>query len=191
MFNAKTIPNFISKADCDMLIDFATKIDPWEKDGSDSFWDNRSLNAVTIYQQHSQEVGQFLYNLRLRISDAIKTLYGVEEIYPDLTQIVRWYPGQEQSPHADDMTDHEGPDVEWFSHRHFGSILYLNDNYSGGHTYYPQHGTEIIPVAGTLAIHPGTPDHLHGVTKIEDNIRYTIASFWTKDRSYFDNWSIY
>jgi hypothetical protein len=37
---------------------------------------------------------------------------------------------------------------------------------------------QITPEMGKLAVHPGDVDHLHGVTKIEENVRYTIAFFW-------------
>jgi hypothetical protein len=187
-FKALTIKNFISAEDAKMLVDFATGIEPWEYGGSD-FWDNRSLNAINIYNNHSKDMGRYLYELRARIAKEIELGYQVEKIYPDLTQIVRWYPGQEQHPHADDMTDVEGTD--WFHHRDFGAIIYLNDGYTGGETYYPDYGVSIKPEVGMLAIHPGDTDHMHGVTRVEGGMRYTIASFWTRDSEYFDNWKIH
>jgi hypothetical protein len=39
-----------------------------------------------------------------------------------------------------------------------------------------------------LAVHPGDPEHLHGVTKVENGMRYTLASFWTQEEEYFDGW---
>jgi hypothetical protein len=75
-----------------------------------------------------------------------------------------------------------------FSYREFGSIVYLNDNYSGGHTYYPNYNFDIKPEAGKLAVHPGDPEHLHGVSKIEGTTRYTLAAFWSRNKDYFDDW---
>ena len=187
MFNAKTIDNFISREECNYLIDIVKDIEPWETGGSE-FWTNRSLNAINIYNKIDKSAGEFLYALREKTKQAILDLYKEEHIYPDLFQIVRWFPEMEQPPHADDMTNSEGND--WFHHRHYGVILYLNDDYEGGHTFYPQHNFEIIPKAGTIAIHPGDPDHLHGVTKIKNKKRYTVASFWTREEKYFDGWSI-
>jgi hypothetical protein len=187
-FNALTIKNFISSEDAKMLVDFATSVDPWESSEAE-FWDNRSLNAVNIYDNYDKKVGKYLYDLRQKIANEIIKHYGLDSIYPDLTQVIRWYPGQEQHPHADDMTNVDGTD--WFHHRHFGAILYLNDNYSGGETYYPDHGISVKPEVGMLAVHPGDTNHMHGVTKIEGGVRYTVASFWTKDVEYFDNWTIH
>ena len=188
MFNAKTIDNFISIEESNKILEFVKGIETWEKSESD-FWDNRSLNAITIYNEYSKEIGEMLYEIRQRVANAIKDSYNLLDIYPDLFQVIRWFPGQEQAPHADDMTN--SPDKEhmqWFNHREYGAIVYLNDNYSGGHTYYPNHNFDISPAVGKLAIHPGDPEHLHGVSKIEDGVRYTLASFWTQDSQYFDEW---
>lgn len=191
MHSIKTYNNFMSKDEIKYILDFAKGIEQWEDGGGMGFWSNRSLNAITIYNQHDKMVGKFLYNLRERVKSAIQEMYILDKpIYPDLFQIVRWFPGMEQPPHADDMTNSDQDGLDWYHHRHFGSIIYLNNDYSGGHTYYPQYDIEIKPEPGTLAVHPGDPDHLHGVTKIEDDIRYTIASFWTFDKEYFDGWTI-
>ena len=187
MFNAKTIDNFISKEECEYLIATVKDIEPWENGGSE-FWNNRSLNAINIYKNINKDAGKLLYSIKEKTKNSILELYKEKEIYSDLFQIVRWFPGMEQVPHADDMTNYD--DMDWFHHRHYGAILYLNDNYEGGHTFYPQHNFEIIPKAGTLAIHPGDPDHLHGVTKIKNLKRYTIASFWTREEKYSDGWSL-
>ena len=164
MFNAKTIDNFISKEECNYLIDTVKNIETWQEAASD-YWSNRTLNAINIL-----------------------SLYREEVIYPDLFEMVRWFPETELPPHVDDMTDAEG--YEWFHHRHYGSVIYLNDDYVGGHTFYPNHNVEIIPKAGTLTLHPGDPNHLHGVTKVEGSMRYTIASFWTREKKYSNEWSI-
>lgn len=187
MFNAKTTKDVVSKDEIKYILDVVKTIEPWENGGSD-FWNNRSLNASVLYNNGYTELGRLLYDIRNRIKKIILEQYGESEIYPDLLQIVRWFPGMEQPPHADDMTDSEG--TEWFHHRHYGSIIYLNDDYSGGETYYPQHNQSIKPIAGMLALHPGDTNHYHGVSKIENSIRYTIASFWTRDKEYFDGWTL-
>jgi len=192
MFNAQTVQNFISAEEAQTIINFVKDIEPWENGGSE-FWDNRSLNAINIYNNQSKEIGTMLYDIRQKLGEEIKKLYGIPEVYPDLFQVVRWFPGMEQSPHADDMTDameHEKHLVEWFNHREYGAIIYLNNDYEGGHTYYPHHNFDIAPEVGKLAVHPGDPNHLHGVTKIEGGVRYTLASFWTRDKEYFDGWTL-
>lgn len=192
MFDAKTVENFVGQEEIDKILALVKTIEPWENGGSD-FWDNRSLNAINIYLNNDKEVGKILYDIRQRLGIEIQKLYGVEQVYPDLFQVVRWFPGMHQPPHADDMTDaadERKAEVEWFNHRHYGAIIYLNDDYTGGQTFYPNHDVAITPKAGMLAVHPGDPNHLHGVTEIGGTIRYTLASFWTRDIEFFDGWVI-
>ena len=188
-FKAKVIRNFLSPEECNKIVNLISSIPEWERDAEVSFWDNRALADKNIYDNYSKEVGLLIYDIRNRIGDVIKALYGLPEIYPDHMSASRWWPGLHQEPHADDMTDVDEPDVEWFSHRHFGAVIYLNTDYLGGHTYYPNQGFEIVPEVGALAIHPGDPNHLHGVTKVDGSVRYTLSSFWTKDKEFFHNWT--
>jgi hypothetical protein len=190
MFNAKIVENFLSKDVCEFIVNSVKDISPWES-GGDDFWDNRSLNIRTLFDKGHSELAKILINTKDKVKKEIEEAYGQGPVYSDLFQVVRWFPGMEQPPHADDMTNVEGEDdLEWFAHRNFGAIIYLNDDYSGGETFYPQHEISISPEAGKLAVHPGTPDHMHGVTKIENETRYTLASFWTFDKEFADEWSI-
>lgn len=183
MFNAVTKENFITKENCEYLIKTATELDTWESGGTE-FWENRVLNYYTILQR-DKKAAEIMLDANNRCGNVIKNNYVIPEVYSDTLQIVRWFPGMEQPPHADDMTN---TDIPGFDHRMFGSIIYLNDDYEGGQTYYPNYKISITPQAGKLAVHPGDPDHLHGVTKIEGGMRYTIASFWTLDKNKSHKW---
>ena len=175
MFNAKTINDFISKDDAAYIISVAIKSDLWSDAGS-QFWDGRAIN-YHIIKDFDKKAGDIILESNIRCGQFIKSEYKLSsEIYPDLIQIIRWFPGMSQPPHSDDMTD---TDIKGFSHRAFGSIIYLNNDYEGGQTYYPNFNFFIKPEPGMLAVHPGNPEHLHGVTEVKNNTRYTIASFWT------------
>jgi hypothetical protein len=188
LLNLKTVQDFISKEDAEEIIYFVSKIEKWEDSEGTSFWSNRCLSAQNIYNNYNKDMGKYLYDLRSRIEENIKSHYGLDEVFPDLLQVIRWFPGMEQAPHSDNMKNTEHSAVH--QHRDYGAVLYLNDNFSGGKTFYPQYDFEISPEAGKLAIHPAETDHMHGVTKVEDGVRYTIVSFWTKDKAHFDNWIV-
>lgn len=187
MFNAKTKQIFINKEDCEYLVNFASNLEKWDSGGAD-FWENRVLNYHNVLQL-DKKAAEIMLNANLRCADFIKSEYNlIQNVYSDTLQIIRWFDGMEQPPHADDMSN---TDIVGFDHRVFGSIIYLNDRYSGGHTYYPNFDAEVIPEIGKLAVHPGNPEHLHGVTKILNGTRYTIASFWTFDKEKSSDWAIY
>lgn len=185
MFNAKVIEDFISKEDCEYLVNLASSTDLWEVIQNE-FWTGRTIDFNKILK-HDRHAAVIMLDANIRCGERIKELYDLEEVYSDSLVLVRWFPGMEQPPHADDMTNTE---VTGLEHRAFGSIIYLNNDYSGGHTYYPNFDFEITPTPGALAIHPGDVEHLHGVTKIENAMRYTIASFWTLDKGKRHDWSI-
>lgn len=189
MFNAKTVDGFLTKEQAKYVVNLISSTDAWESNPGNEFWDKRVMNVHTV--KNSFEPGLFLLleDATNRIKHFIESEYNLsQEVYPDVSTICRWFPGMEQSPHADDMTNTE---VKGLEHRIFGSIIYLNTEYTGGKTYYPNYNQEITPEVGKLAVHPGDVDHLHGVTKIESGIRYTIAAFWSHDKGKAIDWSLY
>lgn len=185
MFDGRVVEGFISKKDCEYLIDLAIRLDLWEGAGY-KFWDNRVTNYST-FLKHDKDAAKILLDANFRCRQKIKKEYNLDHpVYSDTLQVIRWFPGMDQGPHADDMSDTENKD---HLHRSFGSVVYLNDNYEGGHTYYPNFNFEVKPKTGSLAFHPATPDHLHGVTRVSNSIRYTLASFWTFDINMSGFWN--
>ena len=185
-YRGVTAEHFLTSEEIEKILAFARATDSWEKLEPGGFWDNRVVSGQNIHTSHSEEVGALLLEIRNRTAEKIKQAYSLPDVYADLTCLVRWFPGQEQPLHADDMKNLDGH--EQYHHREFGSIIYLNDDYSGGRTYYSQHSIEVIPQPGLLAVHPGDSDHMHGVSKIEDATRYTIASFWTTNKTFGEQW---
>lgn len=177
-FNANIVDNFLSDKEIKEILDFISTITQWH-DAGDEFWKGRVIDCKSIYDIYDKEIGILLYEIKERIKKQIQVFYNLDKpIYADCFQIIRWFPGMEQPPHADDMSN--VPQAgEYFNQRKFGSIIYLNQNYIGGHTFYPELNIDIKPKSGKLVIHPGDVEHTHGVSQIQENIRYTIASFWT------------
>ena len=60
------------------------------------------------------------------------------------------------------------------------SIIYLNDNYEGGHTYFAD-GTTFAPVTGRAIFFDGQY-YRHGVSSISKGPRYTVATWFTHAR---------
>jgi hypothetical protein len=178
MLNAKEFKNFLSAEELANILKFTKNTNSWEN-STHPFWDKRLINGLMV---ENKDIRNAMYSIKDRVIQTIKEAYGIKtNIYPDLFQITRWLPGMEQPPHSDDMknTDHSDQN----KHREYGVVIYLNDDFSGGRTFYPQYDFEIIPEPGKMAVHPATTDHMHGVTKIEDSIRYTLTTFLTFDES--------
>jgi len=177
-FNPKIITNFLENDTCDLFLKYANSTNDWIKTGDSDFWDKR-----TIYHQKLIELGFDCRKIITDMKTVIEKEYELkEEIYADSLILCRWFEKSSQTPHCDNMIDFEEQHKK-HGHRHFGAIIYLNDNYDGGRTYYPEHNFEIIPKSGALAVHLADCDHRHGVTEVTSGIRYTLASFWTFNKS--------
>lgn len=175
MFNAKTQDEFLSKEEVKQFLDVIQNTDAWEK-SSVKFWNDRVISFSNIKNKFGPELENLSLDILSRIKNFITTEYGLDKnIVTGATSICRWFPGMEQTPHADDMTNTK---IKGYENNAFGCIIYLNQDYAGGKTYYPDYKIEVEPRAGKLAVHPGDTNHLHGVTKIEENIRYTLSCFW-------------
>tara|TARA_R110000751_G_scaffold305170_1_gene421312 strand:+ start:1705 stop:2166 length:462 start_codon:yes stop_codon:yes gene_type:complete len=61
------------------------------------------------------------------------------------------------------------------------SIIYLNDNYIGGHTFF-EDGTSFAPVTGRAIFFDGNY-YKHGVYSSNKNDRYTVAT-WMKENEF-------
>lgn len=186
-----TVDNFISSEEADTLLRYcrmATAKNYWKyNDRENDYWKDRCIDLGSLINKGEDFGGEsaalvkdIMLDIKDRISGYISHINDNNNIYyTDCFQLVRWPRGSSQDPHADaeyeDHSDHPSP---W---RDYGSIIYLNDNYTGGNTYFVNKMTAIQPKSGLLAVFPGTLEYTHGVSEVTDNVRYTIASFWTTD----------
>ena len=90
----------------------------------------------------------------------------------DWFQIVKWpSPNSGKEVHQDTASDKTT----------LSSIIYLNDNYDGGHTFFKD-GTSFAPVKGRAIFFDGNY-YEHGVSSLDKNDRYTVA-IWMKHNEF-------
>lgn len=180
-FQAKIFDDFISVEDAKILVDFCQNAIDW-RSIPNSFWDSRTINFHAI-KNKSVRCGEILETAIKKMQHTLIDAYSLDRRpFADTADVVRWFVGMQQHPHADDMSNNQEQHKR-FGHRYFGCVIYLNDDYDGGSTFYPLHNFSVKPKAGRLAVHLGDQNHLHGVTKVEKNTRYTFASFWGFDEN--------
>lgn len=172
----RRMEGFLCEGDVEVALNYCRSAQ-WGELVPGNFWAGRTINFSAVDGPVAEVMNRFALGAR----DFIVREYGETEIYADTMDLVRWPPGSSQPPHCDDMSDSEERKPK-FEHRKFGCIVYLNDDYSGGFTYYPELKMETVPKRGMIAVHPGNCENRHGVTEVSGVTRYTIASFWTSDR---------
>jgi len=90
----------------------------------------------------------------------------------------RMQEGVELKAHTDQDTD---PSIR------YATIIYLNDNYTGGELFFSNKNVEIKPRPGSLVIFPGTQEFNHGVRHVKAGpLRYVLVGF-IKVRDFYDN----
>jgi hypothetical protein len=95
-----------------------------------------------------------------------------------LKTLQRMQEGVELKAHTDQHTD---PSIR------YATIIYLNDNYSGGQLFFSNKDLELKPKPGSLVIFPGTDEFNHGVRHVKPgSIRYVLVGF-IKVKDFYKN----
>ena len=62
--------------------------------------------------------------------------------------------------------------------RIISALLYLNDNFEGGETYFPRQNTTVSPKTGDIVFFPSIYTHPHIAQPVKDGTKYCIVSWW-------------
>lgn len=144
------------------------------------FWDGRTYDIANLLDDTGDRstYARFM-NILYRIrSEVYRAADEKRVMYPDTFQVVKWIDGDGQIPHADNVDIVNGtPGIApW---RLYSTVIYLNNDFVGGQTYFDSLGMQIEPVPGRLVAFSCGPEHVHGVRKINGGIRKTLISFWS------------
>jgi len=142
------------------------------------YWKGRTLFYYDIKDKDVQKI--MTYSLK-NIIDLLQNELD-REVYCEHFSIAKWPTGYDLEPHGDAENPPEFPPHP-YPWRDFGTVTFLNEDFTGGILHYPNKNIEIKPKKGYSAVHLGSAEYLHGVTKITSGNRYTIASFLTYDQS--------
>ena len=154
--------NMLSKEDCEKLIKF------FKKKSKKNF--------------HKHETEDNVYNIVLELNTEKYFFKHFDKLIKDLnyiakllnnsmfeyTHLVKWPLKCYQPLHRDFA----------YEHTTLSSILYLNDDYDGGETYY-EDGSFFKPKQGRIIFFDGQY-YKHGVKEVLRNPRYTLATWYKK-----------
>ena len=150
--NTLIIDNFLSKKECDFLINFYKS-------------NEKKASLFRDVYPLLLDKNDFMINFLVKKLEATSKFFNSEI---DWFEIVKWPIGSEQNLHFDTAS----------TETTLSSIVYLNQNFEGGQTYY-EDTTSIQPILGRGLFFDGN-FHKHGVKKVEKNIRYVVATWYKK-----------
>lgn len=167
-------PNFVSPLTCDRIKRWL-ELQSKQKKNEESFFDGRTIPFTQIQDSMTKRlVNKFRFDATMQ---AVVT-YG-DKVYPDYTDLVYWPTGMKMDVHSDAYFPDGKPGK--FPWRKYSGVLYLNDDYQGGLTYFPNQKVSINPEKGKLVLFPSDFEHPHGVSMVADGERYTMPIWFTED----------
>ena len=162
--------NFITSEEAKSIYKKAKSLkeEDWITDNKESYHEDK--NSIPLDEL------EFVYK-------KLVDLFDPEYIVLPVKGLVRHRVGQDMYIHADspgidnaDLVTSNDP----YNTCHliaYGIVIYINDDYFGGETYYPDLGIEYKGKPGDLIIHDSGPNYLHGVKTVEGTTRYAYINF--------------
>lgn len=166
--------NFFSDEECDATIEFFKQnIDLWEE--------TCFFNARVISPDQAAESGisdlfdtDHFWEVRSRFEKAAEEVFGKKLRNLGISGHV-WQEGAFAAMHSDNHDMDGNPQPGWIENK-LVTIVYLNDDYVGGHLVFKNFPVDIKPKKGTLVVFDVDYAHTHGVTEITSGTRFTMMS---------------
>ena len=170
--NIVIVENFISTEHLEKVYKYCYLINEWEPQSSAG---TDKISTAATMKSINPELHNIMQNYATKVQKLIEYKFG-RKLESGSFGIRRWDEGELQEPHADGESFDGVPNETYIVD--YGSIVYLNDNYTGGELYFPAYDLCFKPKAGTLVFFPSSTCYIHGVKPVTGGIRYTAPHFW-------------
>lgn len=138
------------------------------------YCDISDILEVTKDKDIYRKLFKIIKKVKLELENSFPEAKGFQA---DSFQFANWEPETFQTVHSDNINVDGTPSLTpW---RMFSCVIYLNDDFEGGKTFFPNFNYEIDPVAGRIAMFSCDLEHRHGVSEISVSNRKTLISFWS------------
>ena len=168
--------SFLSDEECDLIVAWFNSTPKVINNGHYLF------NGKTIDYANVQntQIKRIMNAFKLESTILARRLFAENLLYCDYTAVVLWEPGSGMVIHSDN-SDLEG-NPNYCHWRNYSGVLYLNDDFQGGETFFPDYGPYFIkPKKGKLALYPAGTEYKHAVSTVVGT-RYTMPIWFTRDK---------
>jgi hypothetical protein len=188
------VKNFLSEEEIDFFYNFVDSFNYDALPNHDfAFWGkrliNESTNNILEVEGSMNKILPFLNIIKKRTIEVLNEFDRFALWEPSPHNLIKMYPGSDLKKFNNDDTlemfyhidnqDHMEQPIYW------GSVVYLNNEYSGGEIIYPDYGYQYKPVPGAAVFHEGFVRH--GVKKVTIGNRYCAASLISIQNEYNQN----
>jgi predicted 2-oxoglutarate/Fe(II)-dependent dioxygenase YbiX len=121
----------------------------------------------------TQNIHNQTYLLLLAAAIPYAKKHDIDQMYHEGYNMLKYSGGQEYKAHKDGDTS---------SGRAVSAIIYLNDDYEGGHVEFVNFGVKIKPKPGMLLLFPSNYAYTHIAHPVTSGTKYAIVT-WIHDRT--------
>ena len=156
---------------------------PTRQNISDSYYANRTRNIHDFEMRIKEKLLKIENDIFMKVQDA----FNDTDLVIDFTDVVACNDKHIMPVHADAFDIKTGkPNECELKERIYTAVLYLNEDFVGGETYFPLLFRDVTPEKGKLAIYPSDLLHQHGVRKVlltdSTKPRYTFAMWFKRPK---------
>lgn len=174
------LENFVDPAICDEIMNWFKTAPKSQEENAQQLFNGRQINYSKIVDER---IKRLVMHFKYEATFLARGIWN-EMLYPDFTDLVFWDEGSGMLVHADNADEEGRPNyVSW---RNYSGVLYLNDDFLGGETFFPDHGPHFIkPKKGKIALFPAGIEYRHGVSTVVGK-RYTLPIWFTNNLMYIE-----
>jgi hypothetical protein len=169
--------NTLSLKECTFLIDL---YDRYAELSSQRDYSGRALLHYYTLRDADSESAIWLYSISLRCKEKIEAGLRTPELIVESVYLACLWPGDSHIPHADSEREEHG---RWVPNhtpqRDYTSLIYLNDNFTGGQLVFPDRDVVITPKRGLFVAFPSNHKFVHAVPNVLSGKRYSLPVWFT------------
>jgi hypothetical protein len=169
-------------------------------------WEQAKQNVLYYMVLKDRRFIDIVNKYKAAMTKEVERLYQEEKIYPHLTTIVLWQPGQSMPRHVDDGVGSE-THYEMLKMRKYTTVTYMNNDFEGGETFIRSDGNTIpdfrvdgryrfpnefftdfisIPETGATVMFKGNDTNAHGVNILKSGTRVILSTWFTDDPRFIE-----
>lgn len=171
----KDYHNALSPEKCDELIElFESQSQSHVSHAGHGVYDFTELNISRVNGQCDLALNQLEY-LQRYINDCLIQPYQFELSHAysfEEFRLKRYEPGQQFRLHTDEAAN-----------RVVACLYYLNDDFTGGYTSFPQQQIIVKPLKGMLVMFPSTWTYVHAGEPVLSGKKYILTSYLRRNET--------
>lgn len=169
--------NVFTKEECDYIISYWETLDDWMLS---CFY---NMYTISGKKPHTEAGGYALMKFKSMSHSLAEKVFNRELKQISLSSHM-WKPGAFAPDHSDNH-ELDGTPNAWIENK-LVTMIYLNDDFEGGHLTFRDHGLAFRPQVGSVMVFDVGLNNIHAVTEVTSGTRYTMMGSYDYADSVYD-----